>query len=256
MNIARKLEANLIQEKVNTKRYREELNHAQMKYSRFVSDIDEQFREHLLREEQFKSQISQLQLSEKNIQCQMSEMSRELDLLRDLKRKNELELELLKTNLETTQQRERSQQANLNFIQDHEKVHLMRIEELTKELHSVQKELNRYQSAWGQVSAFHHKAKQIEAEASEMKKKLDELKSSLFEEKRVHLELEENLKNERKRVEELDDVLKKERREKQLALTYLHTAEAKLATTEAKLKRISTDQDNQLMDEDGLELKF
>jgi chromosome segregation ATPase len=160
--LARKIEAALIQEKSNSKQYREDLILFQQKYNRFVGEVETQFREHLLREEQLKAQISNYQQIEKSTQLQMNDLLRELSSLRDFKKKAELEMELMRTTIETTKHREGMLQNSLSSVQTNEKTHLQRIEELTKELGTVQKELNRYQASWGQVSGYHQRAKQIQ----------------------------------------------------------------------------------------------
>ena len=225
---ARQIEAALAQQQLVSKRYEEELRDLQLQYSKMALDSDNRIRDYILREERLKSQLNtQLmtyQQTEKALQNQVGEFSRQLERDRDERKKSELDVELLKANLEYMKQREESLSTVVKTLQDNEKSRISNISELTHQLRTVGAELRRYKAAWAQVAAIDRKAKSILLENPSLKSTIEEMKVSLESEKRRH--------------DGIEDLLARERRDKRAALTCFHTAEAKLTQVTWELENM------------------
>ncbi len=149
------------------------------------------------------------------------------------KEKKELviHVELLRAKLEQYQQREESLKDQekllkqlLQSSQANEKSQVSQVEKLTQDLNRASSELQRYKSSWGKAVAAEQRTKEIFQESSELKRRLEEMK--------------EILSNEKNRNDILDERVKKEGREKHIALTCLHTAEARLSQVTRELDEL------------------
>lgn len=152
---------------------------------------------------------------------QIKELSRKLEHLQNERRKDELNLEILKSKLIHSQSREQSHCQNLARLESQdkhttEKVDTDRrtIEQLTKELEQVKKELAQAKASWARVDAMYRKAQASLTQTNGSREKV--------------AELTELLSSERNRYLMLQETLVKERRDKQIALKCLHDAEIKL----------------------------
>jgi chromosome segregation ATPase len=225
---ARQIEAALNQQRMISKRAEEELRDLQLQYSRLALESDTKIRDYVLREDRLKSQLNtQLmtyQQSEKALQNQVAELSRQLERDRDERRKYELDVELLKANLDYMKQREESLSQTIKNLHGNEKSRVDHTSQLTQELRKVESELRRYKAAWAQVVATDRNAKAILLENPNLKSTIEDLKSTLEAEKR--------------RNDGIDELLKRERRDKRAALTCFHTAEAKLAQATWELENM------------------
>jgi chromosome segregation ATPase len=245
LGIARQLEGSLHQERAQTRKFREELKDLQIKHSRFVSEAEGRMKAAGLAEERIKAQLIAQQESEKSRFDQINSLCKEIEGLREEKQKNDIELEILKANLENSKQAEMSMKASLNSIQKGEKTRVEQAHQLSQELSQVRAELGRYQNAWKQIAKLDENAKQVIREQDILRKKLEEQtqKHSL----------------EKRRREELEEVLYKERREKQIALSCFHTAESRLNALKREAEEEKTKQHQNTVkniNDRGLILKF
>jgi chromosome segregation ATPase len=244
-SVARRIEASLTQQKLLCRRYEEELRELQLQYSKLASDSDNRIRDYLLREDRLKSQlntqVSTYQQTEKVLQNQISELSRQLERERDQRKKSELDSEILRANLDYMKQREESLNNMIKTLQEGEKARTENIAQHSKQLQSVIPELNRYKAAWAQVLERDKRAKEIIFENPSLRSRIDDLKSLL--------------ENEKKRNESAEEFIKRERREKRAALTCLHTAESKLNQAYFELEQMKKRYEENVQDV-GFELKI
>lgn len=154
----------------------------------------------------------------------------------------------LRTELAISQQNERQYREKLEELSrqigkawEGKKEAESEVERLSGNFASVKNELDRYKASWQQVQAIDQKAKQVIQGSGDTRKRLEELSVILS--------------NEKRRNENLEEAVKKERREKQLALTHLHSAEERLEHMTRLLEKIRSGSE-QNMRESGLNLQF
>lgn len=216
---ARHIEAALLQERGNLRKTRDELREFQVKYTRLTSETEGRLREGMAREERLHSQIQSYQQTEKSLRDQLEASFKQVDLLKEDKKKLDLQIELLKANLSYFREREES----------------------VKEIINAKQELDRYKAAWSRVVAMDHQARKTLKDSEKLQKSLAELTGVL--------------QQERRRCEILEESLTKEKREKQAALTCLHSAEAKLNQVQRSLEHLQNQNEKNFTDPE-LELKF
>ncbi|MEO5970213.1 MAG: hypothetical protein ABIQ95_09825 [Bdellovibrionia bacterium] len=242
---ARHIEAALNQQKQVSKRYENELRDLQLQYSRLASESESRIRDYILREDRLKSQLNTQQLTyqqtEKTLQNQVGELSRQLERNREERRKLDLDMELLKANLEYMKQHAESQGAMTKSLQENEKSRIRNASQLTQQLRAVETELRRYKAAWSQVVTTDRKARAILLENPNLKATIEEIKTSLESEKR--------------RSDSIEELLKRERRDKRAALTCFHMAEAKLTQANWELENMKKRYEQNIV-ETGFELKI
>jgi chromosome segregation ATPase len=242
---ARQIEAALTQQKLAAKHYENELRDLQLQYSRLASESENRIRDAILREDRLKSQLNTQQITyqqtEKVLQNQVSELSRQLEKDREERRKLDLDNELLKANLDHMKQHAESQSTMAKALQENEKSRLGNISQLSQQLRAAESELRRYKAAWDQVVSTDRKAKAILLENPNLKSTLEEMRALLASEKR--------------RNEGLEDLLKRERRDKRAALTCFHMAEAKLTQASWELENMKKRYEQNIV-ETGFELKI
>jgi chromosome segregation ATPase len=106
------------------------------------------------------------------------------------------------------------------------------------ELQATQKELNRYQSAWKDVQS---QLTQVQENGNSFRRRFEDLR--------------ERMEASKKQIEFLQESLKKEKRDKQIALSCLHTAETKLEQLNQLIEEMKLRQPERFSAQ-GLELKF
>jgi chromosome segregation ATPase len=221
--IARQMELALAQERSANRRLRDEHRDLQPRYARAIADAearlkDAQSREDRSRAEQaeLRTHIEELDRSNARLKAELERAQREW--LEDRKRL-ELDCALSKSSLDHLKVQEESAKGYLSTFQQKEQGYVEKASTLEKELKTAQKELGRYQAAWGKVSAMDRQARQILAQSDETQLKLQEVSSQLT--------------VERKRREEFEHALRRERREKEIALKCLREAEEKMTATQS-----------------------
>ncbi len=242
---ARQIEAALTQQKLISNRYGEELRDLQLQYSKLASESDHRIRDYILREDRLKSQLNTqvitYQQTEKVLQNQVAELSRQLEKDREERRKSELDIELLKANLDYMKQREESLSTTVKSFQENEKSRIENIAQLTQQLRDIGAELHRYKLGWNQVVVAERKAKAIMLENPSLKSTLEQIKTALDAEKRKN--------------DNMEELVKRERRDKRAALTCFHTAEAKLTQANWELQNMKKRYEQNIA-ETGFELKI
>jgi chromosome segregation ATPase len=240
-SIARQIEAALVQERTNHRKLREEFRELQMKSSRFTTEYENKLKDVVSREEKLKGQISAHQQTEKSLHDQINEFCQQIDRLREEKKKAEIDLEILNSNFNLAKKSEESMKATIKSLQHSERSRNDHEQHLTRELSSIRNELLRYKRAWSQISAIDHKAKQALERSADLTRKFDEIS--------------DEWRKEKTHREKLQEQLHKEKREKQVALTCLHTTEARLSQVTRELEEIRKQQMKR-MNDGKIELKF
>lgn len=239
---ARQMETALIQERANTRKAREEFHDFQLKASRQATEMENRFREYSIREDRLKSQFQSFQQNEKANLAQIQELGRVIENLKEEKKKHELDAELLRANLEHFKQREDSLKTTFQSLQAHEQARIDHLAQLTRDLDQARAEVGRFKASWAQVSAMDQKAKQLINEFHSAQRRVEELTQAREADK--------------KRFEDLEQMLAKEKREKQVALSCVHTAESKLAQLTRDVEKAQRQKEHSGFDDVGLELKF
>lgn len=218
---ARQIEAALIQERSHLKKAKEELKDLQVKYSRLSFETENKLRDQVTKEERLSAQVLVLHQNEKNLRGQIDELLKNISNLQEEKKKIEFNSDLLKTNLDYLKKREGS----------------------VNELEATRNELQRYKNAWASVVAMERKAKVAIQEAETAKKIIDQLNEAFGKEK--------------VRASHLEDSLNKEKREKQIALSCLHSTEDQLVRVNRVLEDARRQPEKELdFSHQGIQLKF
>ncbi|MFZ9595857.1 MAG: hypothetical protein ACO3A2_07235 [Bdellovibrionia bacterium] len=225
---AKQIEAAFNHEQVLNRRYQDEIRDLQIQYSRLAQESDTRIRDQLVREERLKSQLSTqamtFQQSEKILQNQLSDLSRQVEKLRDERNKADLEVELTKANLDYMKQREETLTISIQNLKNNEKAQTETLTKLTQQIKELTSQVDRYKASWQQVSELEKKAKAVIEENPNLKQTIEELR--------------ESVKAEKQKSEQIQEVLTKERREKRIALSCLHTAEAKITQLSWELENM------------------
>ncbi len=208
--IARQIEVALGQERGQVRWYREELKESSQRENKLKSQLG--------------SQLASQQHIEKAHQEELNDLFNQNETLRNEKKKSEIEMALLKSTIEHTERNEGSLKSTLKSFQMTEKNRIEHTEHLTQELNTIRNELNRYKRAWGQISSLNQKAKETLHRSLDLTRKIEELS--------------ESIEKEKSRREYLEELLRKEKREKQVALTCLHSAETNLSHVTRDLDEI------------------
>jgi chromosome segregation ATPase len=240
-NIARQIEAHLIQERSLARKYRDELRDLHGKYSRLTAESESRGRDIALREERIKQQLGAFQKNDQLLRQQIHEQAQQIGSFYEDRKKFDLDHELLKSTLENYKNREESLKRSLQSAQANDKFRTDREERLKKELQTVQFELQRYKAEWNKVAAMDQKARHVIDDSYESQRKVEELTAMLD--------------HERRRREDSDESAKKENREKQIALSCLHAAESRIAQISHELENLR-DRVGSSFEGTCLELKF
>jgi len=240
--VAKQLEAGLGHERALTKKLKEDLEDLQARYARAVADAELRLKELHLRDEKMREQVNVYHRRDQMHAQEVDQLKREIERLReenaslrrehdqdqrdklDAQRKHELELGLLRANLDHLKQREESTKSMLTSLQFKEGTFETKVQELERQRDAIQAELGRYKSAWSQAVAADRRARQIMESSREHQFKAQELIEQLAIEKR--------------RREEVEGSISKERREKQIALNCLQTAETQIDELKRELQAL------------------
>ncbi len=221
--------------------YREKFKNLHNQYTQVYQYADALKKQLETREEHFKFETAASQQNIKGLQEHIQELTRQIESIKIENKKLELNCELLKANLAHYKQREASLKDTIQNLESRDRTDLDQSEKYKKEINKLWTELSQYKAAWGKIATIDQKSKEIQKESIANQRKIEELTESLSAEKQRH--------------DRLDELLRKERGEKQLALTHLHTAEARLAQSHRELEALRM-KELEKQEDPGLDLEF
>ena len=242
--IAKQIEVLLLEERTKLRELQEQVRETLLKNSKITLESDNLSKEATLREEQLKLQITAYQQAEKSLKNHIEGLHRQINCLREEKKKSELQIELLGASLQQSQNKEKNSENHIGILSLREKSYQDRIHDLQTHCETLKKELDQYKAAWRRISEIDQKAKEVFTQFHQAQSK--------------NKDLSENIEIEKKRRDHLEEVLKKEKKEKEVALTCLHSSESRLSkiTQELETLRQNFTQLQSLMDQNSLEISF
>jgi chromosome segregation ATPase len=223
----KKIELALIQERTLREKAQSLYRDLYYKFMALSSKAQENSRAQVVHTEQLKSQIVFHQENEKKYQNQIEKLSRQIENFIHEKKRTEIDLELSQAKFEKLEEKEETYRVASEQVQ-----------ELKQKLQETRQSLKQYYHAWKQLDV---QAKQVFQGNEDSRRKIQELTESLEATKR--------------RADHYEELMKKEKRDKQIALSCLHTAEARLAHATREIQTLQTSETSQIQDQ-GLELNF
>ena len=243
--IARQLEAALQQERNAVRRSHDQLRELirrnevladeKRKLEQELSLMKSNFEQQSQRDQTIKNRELEIRKrTESSLQDQLRDLSVQLEEAVHEKKKVELNTELIKANLDFMKQREKGWSTAMQGFQTREAAYQKIGVELThyktalgqarSEIAHWKTEIQRFKTAWTQVSSIQARSQQVVEESGETKRKLEEMAETLSES--------------RGRVESTLEQVRKEKRDKQIALNCLHTAEKRIDQLTEELERL------------------
>lgn len=173
---------------------------------------------------QLQSQLAEYERTEKTTLEQAETARKELEVYRAQNKKLEVDDGVLSAKLAYYQEREKVTLAEIETLKANATSHSESLKKLSDELARTRHELNRYKSAWPNITALQNQATRASNENEKFQEQIENLQKALD--------------GNKGRLAQVEESMNKEKRDKQIALNCLHTAEAKIEELTQELELV------------------